>query len=170
MDHLLAQEIIACLPSERNLYYYYRDRYSLGLLRHISRYGDKGLSLAALKNSHYAPLLQKPRIKNILAKIGKHQPTEDYWSGYDYDEQQEMFVLTLDTWGEDRRKHWRGQQTSRPGCNLVLQMNFSGKHDAEYAKLHARYAPFSNSGHPISDKRHTLAWPELIWTWTVIVL
>lgn len=161
MDRQLVEEIIACLSGQRNLYYYYRDRYSLGLLRHMSRYASKGLNVAALKNSDYAPLLQKPRIKTILATLGKNQPTEEYWSGYDYDQKQEMFVLTLGLWGGEKRKEWSWKQTSRFGYNLVLQMNFSSEHDAQYAKLQTEENPFAMYCHPTSKKRNTMAWARI---------
>ena len=57
MDRQTADEVVACLVGERTLYHYYRDRYSIGLLRHLSR--RQPLSIAALKQSPYAPLLQK---------------------------------------------------------------------------------------------------------------
>lgn len=161
MDRQFAEEIIACLPGERTLYYYYKDRYSIALLYHLSRSHHKGLSVAALKTSEYAPLLQKPRVKTILSGLGHHLPDKDYWLGHDYDQQQEIFTLTLGLWGDRKHSNWHWQQTSRPGCNLVLQMNFSGKHDREYAKLKAEGDPFTYRGHPVSDKRHTLAWARI---------
>ncbi len=161
MDRHFAEEIIACLPSERTLYYYYKDRYSIALLHHLSSSYQKGLSVAALKASDYAPLLQKPRIKNILSGLGHQLPDPSYWTRHDYDQAQETFILTLGLWGDRKQSNWRWQQTSRPGCNLVLQMNFSRKHDHEYAKLKADNEPFTYRGHPVSDKRHTLAWARI---------
>lgn len=151
---------MACLSDGRHLYHYYRDRYSIGLLRDLSRYDKEGLSIAALKRSNYAQLLQKPRVKAAMATLG-NRPTGDDWFYHDYDEQQEVFVLTLGVWGGEKGNSRRWEQTSRPGCNLVLQMNFAGEHDALYAKLKAEYAPFGCFNHPISEKRHTLAWARL---------
>ena len=37
MDYESAQEVIACLGDERKIFHYYRDRYSLGLLRQLAR-------------------------------------------------------------------------------------------------------------------------------------
>ena len=162
MDRQLAEEIIACLQGERTVYHYYRDRYSIGLLSLLSRVNEaETASLHTLKNSPYAALLQKPRIKTALANLGKQTPSAAYWQAHDYDAQQEAFVLSLGTWGEERRGEWRYQQTSRPGCNLVLQMNFSGIHDREYAKLNARGEPFAYAGHPVAAHRHTLAWARI---------
>lgn len=36
MDHQTASEVMACLPHDRTLFHYYRDRYSIGLLRHLA--------------------------------------------------------------------------------------------------------------------------------------
>lgn len=47
MDRQTADEVVACLVGERTLYHYYRDRYGIGLLRHLSR--QRPLSVAALK-------------------------------------------------------------------------------------------------------------------------
>lgn len=56
MDHHSIEEIIACLRGERTVYPYYRDRYSIGLLRQLSRHGRRAepLSVASLKKSPYA--------------------------------------------------------------------------------------------------------------------
>lgn len=166
MDHQLAQEVIACLPDERNVFYYYRDRYSIGLLRYLSRNAKQGLSIAELKKSNYAALLRKPRVRTVMANFGKIPLTEEDWFYHDYDEQQEVFVLTLGLWGDEEgssRNSRRWQQTSRSGCNLVLQMNFSGEHDAQYAKLGLENgdSPFAWYAHPISKQRHTLAWARI---------
>lgn len=159
MDRQTADEVVACLVGERTLYPYYRDRYSLGLLRHLSRQGP--LSVAALKDSPYAALLHKPRVKNVLAELGGRRIEECLLAGHDYDEAQETFLLTLDTWGSQRRSERRWRQTSRPGYNLVLQLNFCARHDARYARLGCTDSRFNYYGHPVSSRRNTLAWARL---------
>lgn len=160
MDRQTADEVVACLVGERTLFHYYRDRYSLGLLRHLSRQGP--LSVAALKQSPYAPLLHKPRIKHVLAELGGKQVDEFQLARHDYDADQDAFVLTLDTWGSERRSERRRKQTSRLGYNLVLQLNFSRQHDQRYARLGCcRESYFNYHGHPVSCQRNTLAWARL---------
>ncbi|MGE5491494.1 MAG: hypothetical protein ACM31P_09450 [Actinomycetota bacterium] len=62
MDHHAIEEIIACLRGERTVYPYYRDRYSIGLLRQLSRHGRRAepLSVASLKKFLFAPTSEVP--------------------------------------------------------------------------------------------------------------
>lgn len=159
MDRQTADEVVACLVGERTLFHYYRDRYSIGLLRHLSR--QQALSVAALKQTPYAQLLQKPRVKSVLADMGGRQLDEFHLAGHDYDANQEAFVLTLDTWGSDRRRDRRWKQTSRRGYNLVLQLNFCRRHDQAYQRLGCSGSYFNYCGHPVSRQRNTLAWARL---------
>lgn len=167
MDRQTADEIIACLQGERTLYPYYRDRYGIGLLRNLCRHavGNRPLSVAALKKSPYAPLLQKPRVKNTLAGLGHDALHEPYLALHDHDPAQENFVLTLGTWGDDRRCERRYRQTSRPGHNLVLQLNFSGAHDQGYRQLGCENSAFNYFAHPVSPTRNTLAWARIDIDW-----
>lgn len=163
MDRQTADEVVACLVGERTLYHYYRDRYSIGLLRHLSR--QRPLSVAALKQSPYAPLLQKPRVKNALADMGSKQIDDFQLARHDYDADQNAFVLTLDTWGSERNSERRWKQTSRPGYNLVLQLNFCRRHDQAYQRLGCADSRFNYHGHPVSGRRNTLAWARLDLDW-----
>ena len=163
MDRQTADEVVACLAGERSLFHYYRDRYSIGLLRHLSR--KQPLSVAALKQSHYAPLLQKPRVKNVLTDIGGKYLDEFQLARHDFDADQNTFILTVDTWGSDRTRERRWKQTSRPGYNLVLQLNFCRRHDLAYQRLRCTDARFNYHGHPVSTQRNTLAWSRLDLDW-----
>lgn len=167
MDRHAIEEIAACLCGERTVYPYYRDRYSIGLLRHLSRHRRcrEPLSLASLKKSQYAPLLQKPRVKAALAKLG-HGPIDDlFLAAHDHDPEQQYFVLTLASWGSERRQGRRQRQTSRPGLNLVLQLNFNSDHDRRYGSLGCRNSLFNYYGHPVSHSRNTLAWSRIDLDW-----
>ena len=163
MDRQTADEVVACLSGERTLYHYYRDRYSLGLLRHLSR--QRPISVATLKQSPYAPLLQKPRIKNILADLGGKHLDEFHLARHDYDADQNAFVLTLGTWGSERHSEQRWKQTSRPGYNLVLQLNFCRHHDKVYQRLGCPESRFNYQKHPVSTRRNTLAWARIDLDW-----
>ncbi|MCL2887239.1 MAG: hypothetical protein FWF20_10780, partial [Betaproteobacteria bacterium] len=165
MNRQLADEIIACLQGERTVYPYYRDRYGIGLLRHYCRrQPGRRAPVAALRRSAYAGLLEKPRLKNILAGCG---PALDdaVLAASDYDAAQAAFILTLATWGDERRADWRHQQTSRPGVNLVLQLNFNHEHAQRYRRLGANDDLFQFYGHPVARQRHTLAWARIDLDW-----
>jgi len=116
------QEILACLTGERLLFRYFKDRYCLDLLKMAlaTRWpGRKGAPVKELKSSPFEILLQKPIVKNALALAG------DGVLGNEHLDMQwplalETYVLTLDSWGTGDAS-W--EQTSRPGSNLVLQLN-----------------------------------------------
>jgi len=163
MDRHTIEEVISCFDGERAVYPYYRDRYSIGLLRQLSRCHRRSepLRVSALKKSPYAPLLQKPRVKTALARLGQQQFDDLFLAAHDHDPNQEHFVLTLGTWGSERRSERRYQQTSRPGFNLVLQLNFCREHDAYFGKLGGEPSLFNYCGHPVSQVRNTLAWARI---------
>jgi len=167
MDQDTANEVLACLCGERTLYTYYRDRYGIGLLSQLCRDGgDARLGVGALKKSPLAPLLQKPRVKAALAALGGDRLDAGVLAACDHDPAQEDFVLTLATWGSARRRERRWRQTSRPGYNLVLQLNFNGLHDRRCGRLGCAEAPFNYRAHPVSQRRNTLAWARIDLDWT----
>ncbi|MEM9257678.1 MAG: hypothetical protein AAGA91_19740 [Pseudomonadota bacterium] len=158
MDLELAKEIIACLPQERTLYHYHKGRYAVDLLRRYLADRD-GLPIARLKASPYGRLLEKPLIKSIISQWGqgvaKYRDLDSLWDG-----QYETYVLTLGTWGGKKYSRW--DQLSRPGGNLVLQMNFSNRHNLALQRCgfeDPNY--FNNWGHPVSPRRCTLAWARI---------
>jgi hypothetical protein len=156
-------EIIECLPKGRTLYHYFKDRYALQLL---SWFVGEGRTVREVKTSPFARLLQRPTARDCIARLGGGRLTrldlEGVWPA-----RPEAFVLTLGTWGRRRvpRRWGRGYyQTSRPGVNLVLQMNFCNRHEQEYAKLAVEEGrrPFECFSHPIHQNgRRTLAWARL---------
>ncbi|GAB1267765.1 hypothetical protein NBRC116493_10180 [Aurantivibrio infirmus] len=158
MDILLAKEVIDCLPKNRTLYHYYKDAYAVSLLRrYLFRHGDQ--TLAHIRQSKYAKLLAKPIFAELLASLGKgllsHRHLDAMWES-----ECESYVLTLGTWGDNRSYEW--EQVSRPGSNLVLQLNFSNKHDEAYrTKALGDFDEFQYRGHPVSSKRCTMAWARI---------
>ena len=75
----------------------------------------------------------------------------------------EHYVLTVGLWGwKSGDRDW--YQTTRSGVNIVLQLNFSRKHDRLYRKLidpHDR-KPYTLLYHPVCKRgRNTLAWARL---------
>lgn len=162
MEYELVNEIMECLPKERTFFHYYKDRYAPMLLNHFI--GDD-MDIKEIKNSAMAGLLQKPVMRDFLAKVGTgkltRQNLNDFWLDETY-----SFVLTLGYWG-GKKPDW--YQLSRKGYNLVLQLNFTSLHDNQYAKLmkpEIRQA-LNYHGHPVLFKkqngyrRETLAWARI---------
>jgi len=154
------QEIIECLPKGRTKFYYFRDRYCLDLL---SWFLGEGKTVAEVKRSRYARLLRKPSLRKLCARLPDGKLTRDRllsaWPPRPY-----AFLLTLGRWGETA-SNWRTWwQMSRPGANLVLQMNFSEMHNQRYRKLiqPREGHPFECSVHPVhTDGRLSLGWARL---------
>jgi hypothetical protein len=165
MDREYANEILACLPQERTCYHYFKDRYALQLLGYAA--GDS-ITIDALRRSRYGRLLNKPLVRQLLAECGDGHIDSKRINAR-WQDPLLPFLLTVGTWGHMRR--WQGKQTSRPGYNLVLRLNFSHDHDRRFHKLFAPYHwddTLNNYwGHPVMQNgerpyyRQTLAWARL---------
>lgn len=165
MEREYANEILACLPQERTCYHYFKDRYALQLLGYAA---GNGTSIETLRRSPYGKLLDKPAVRQLLAGCGDgrvdRQRIDAQWQ-----DPLLPFLLTVGLWGNSQ--WFRYNQTSRPGFNLVLRLNFSHDHDRRFQKLFAPYFWDDSlnwySGHPVmkSDERRyyrqTLAWARL---------
>ncbi len=157
------EEIIACLSDERLLFHYFKDRYCLDLLKialEADSRGKDGLNIKELKASPFTNLLQKPLIKNAMALAGNGRLTAEHLA-LQWPQSLETYVLTLGSWGTGD-KSW--EQTSRPGSNLVLQLNFSRQHDREYLSSIQpnKERPFDYGGHPVhKGGRNTMAWVRI---------
>lgn len=155
MKKILLDEVLACFANERQVITYFKDQYAVDALK---RFVGTGKTVAEVKQSGFAGLLNKPWIKTQLANAGNAQLSAellDYWWRDDVF----YFDLTLDQWGGECR-HW--QQTTRAGYNLVLQLNFPKSHDHDYAQLPKNYGLQDAYGHPVhSGERHTLAWARI---------
>ncbi len=166
MDIKIAKEVIECLPQDKTAFNYYKDRYAAFILSQVLLQArDKSCRVSDLKQSNYSGLLNKPMIKEIVARSGngilRQEELDLLWP-----ESSEPFILTLDTWGHGQRS-W--DQVSRSGHNLVLQLNFSNKHDSLFRKLvnpddeHC----FRYYDHPVMRQgerdlfRETLAWARI---------
>lgn len=158
MDLQQWEEIIACLPTDRTLFTYFKDQYAVYLLEQQLR--DGRCSIKKLRASPLRKLLEKPLIKQVLRDCGDGELKEQQlWMLGVPDASQ--YVLTLGKWGEHFSYRWG--QTSRPGVNLVLQLNLPNQIDSVFQALMgcpiSDITPFS---HPYSDKRPaTLAWARL---------
>lgn len=159
MNQHEAEELLSLLPAGRTLFTYGKDWYAISLLELGLRHGapDK------LRDSPLGRLLEKPRVKAWIGKLGKK-----HFTGEDlallWPEETETYRLTADLfdgWTQTTRK-------GRDGWNLVLQMNLNGN-DARWMerKFPERDDdPFEWYCHPIHRGRHrTLAWARIDLDW-----
>ena len=154
------EEILECLPGDRTKFYYFKDRYALMLLSFITQ---EPRSIHAIKKSRYKRLLDKPIVKDILKKNGQGVFTSLAFDSF-WPDNFQCYLLTLDTWGNRDRWYRFCNQTSRPGWNLVLQLNFSSQHNRAYTRLLKPQVkqPFQCFSHPVAENDvHTLAWARL---------
>ncbi|MCG7968684.1 MAG: hypothetical protein JAY63_19020 [Candidatus Thiodiazotropha taylori] len=156
------KELLACLPKERTLYPYCQDYYAVQLLQIAA---EKHLSIQAIKGSSFSRLLNKPSITSLLSSCGNGSISSELLSSY-WQEPGTTFLLTTGIWGS---KSDRYAQTSRPGINLVLRLNFNHQHDQMFRQsIHpVEDGVFNNWGHPVLQRgdrsyyRETLAWSRL---------
>lgn len=150
------KEIIECLPKGKTRFYYFKDRYALLLL---SLAMGSETSKQEIRQSGFSRLLDKEIVKQALSNCGGRRIPVDAFDAL-WPDTYECYFLSLGLWGS-RFSVWN--QTSRKGYNLVLQLNFSSKHDAPYSKLIDPNAerPFEYFGHPVAESSHTLAWARM---------
>lgn len=157
------QQTISSTPKPYN---YYRDKYALQLLKYHVK---NQVKINELKSSRYQGLLGK-QVVNDMIKACSHGVlySEALQSHYqnNWEEEGKGFNYTVSKWGEyvsHRNDSWN--QTSRPGYNLVLQLNFDDWHNCKYHQLvKNEYGgdPFIFCSHPVAEQRHfTMAWARL---------
>lgn len=154
------QTIMECLPKGKTPFYYFRDRFAPMLLSYGVR---DGATVGEVKKSRYGRLLSNPLVRGMIERAGDGRLTSELLQSV-WPREYECYLLTLGVWGRGSRWFDPWYQTSRPGFNLVLQLNFSGKHDRPYQEMvrPVERHPFENEDHPIAQKgRHTLAWSRL---------
>lgn len=162
MDQNTLQELLAGLYKERTLYRYCRDYYAVQLLRIAIK---RHVSIQSLRRSNYAKLLSKSTITPLLHSCGNGRLTSDQLVSY-WQEPGTTYLVTVGVWGGGSYPY---AQTSRPGINLVLRLNFNHQHDQLLRKFIRpnRDGVFNYRGHPILERgdrsyyRETLAWVRL---------
>lgn len=159
MDEELLREVQTCLRGERTIFQYYPDQYAIYLLSRSTLRNGK-IAIRDLKKSQFSSLLDRPAVKSFLQHCGNgelsRKALQQYWPYA-----AEPYVLTLGEWGGN--DGWEWNQISRPGKNLVLQLNVSKKWaNMFHAALREPANDFFDCGHPLSDTRpFTLAWARL---------
>lgn len=144
----------------RVLFRYYRDRYAAMLLEDLLQ---PRLPIRILREGRFARLLDRPAIKALVASKGggwlHHDDLLMLWPT-----EVETYVVTFAAWGSESKADRSWNQTSRPRRQLVLQLNFSQPHDAQYRRLvfNAAENPFVYRRHPVNQEgRNTLAWARV---------
>ncbi len=161
MTPLEIEFIEKTIGSEHKQFYYYRDKYALQLLKYHVK---DSMKISELKSSRYQGLVNKQVVQEVLKSCGDSMlHAERIFDSAESDGKD--FNYTLSNWGEytpHRNDGWF--QTSRPGRNLVLQLNFDSWHNYKYHELikYDHVDPFVFSCHPVSVKRQfTMAWTRL---------
>ncbi|UZR95674.1 hypothetical protein [Chondrinema litorale] len=159
--------IESCLDFGQKYFGYFKDRYALMLLStRLRAMETENVKIADLKKSDIGFLLDKAPVKNIISRLPSKSVNAETFSNI-WPEEFLHFSLELGRWGEFVSKHRKDSwyQTSRPGYNLVLRLNFSWQHDMPYFNLLQPFdcdGPFASTSHPVAlNKRNTLAWARL---------
>jgi len=158
VDQRLAESVLASLP-RRAVFPYFKDRYALQLLAYAAA---EGQSLSDLRRGRFGPLLRKPEVRRL---VGATRGVGVSWTLLDthFPRHTQQYRITFGSWGSDEGSAWN--QTTRPGHNLVVQLNFPAAHDRAYRKYIRPpddYDPFANEFHPIDKTgHHTLAWARI---------
>lgn len=155
------REVIACLPEERTLFSYFRNRYAFLLLARALR---ETPGLSSLRRSPFSQLLEKPAVKEALAVVDARQLDASWAENCWPTEGVLDFVLTVSHWGCPKDRWY--SQTSRRGYNLVLQLNLHAGAAARFAELVSDPEDYNFYGHPVLRRREgvfrlTLAWARL---------
>ncbi len=166
MDSTTAKEIIACLPQERTLFHYFKDRYAFYLLGRQCQKLERPL-VSELKIGPTARFMQKPAVRNYLANNGERllnaTAIQNFWPLLS-DLAVETYRLSLGLWGNPSKSSYRSQQTTRKGVNLVLHLNFNSGHDTEFENWTgiSKAQSFNYWQHPVSRRcKNTLAWARM---------
>ena len=161
MDREAIEFVIDALPRGRTIFYDFEDRFAVLILAHRLREGP--LTIAELKDSHRAPLLDKPVVKERIALLGGGVITAadllDCWP-FSVD----AYRLTLATWPDLTVKPNRSEhQVTRRGYSLVLQLNMPVSHRRSLEKKVGAWCDYtSERAHPVSTTGElTLAWARI---------
>jgi len=140
---------------------YEKDCYALSLLAHVI---GGGRPIAMLRRGPFGRLLEKAIVRRALARASGGVLKPEHL-GHALPGERECFPITLSSWGGRKaRDRSRYYQTSRPGQNLVVQLNFPERHDRAYRALVKPKGchPFAPIYHPVRmEEPFTLAWARL---------
>lgn len=125
MDKNEISEILNVLEGYREKFPYVKDGFAL--TRILDEIGDVK-ALNEIKNGPNGRLLNLPLVRDFIARAGDGKLTPEFFL-YNSPNPTDLYVVTLGKWGNERKYWGRGwEQMARPGFNLVVQLNLSGKH------------------------------------------
>ena len=162
MDKNAIEFVLNTLPSGRTVFYDFPGRYALVLLERLI--GESTVEIRKIKDSRFAPLLEKPCVKRAVSRLGSGTiAAEDLLHGWPSDA--EPYRLTVATWPDlDTTPTRRFDQITRWGWSLVLQVNASATHRrklAEFIEDWESEYEFLDS-HPIATGGElTIAWARI---------
>jgi len=150
-----------CIDTQQKYFKYEKGLYVQNLLRIALKNGN--LTKNELLGSSFGFLINKPEVKTMTKNTGS---TLFDLNNLDFNTQNEKyFGVSLGRWGEDlKHRNNSHYQTSCPGENLVLQLNFDLEHDLLYHdafNVKEDGDNFTYSCHPIAKKANTMAWSRI---------
>jgi hypothetical protein len=162
MDRSSLDFLLEVLEGQRRVFYYAKDEYARYLLERQTL--PSAQKIKTIANGRWGRLLERPLLKSARGQWGDGL--------LDFDRLQLLrsvdplsFRLSFGQWGSERYRSHNWDQTSRPGYNLVLQLNFASDHNRAYQQLiDGRHRhPFKYWAHPsrAADKDFTLAWARI---------
>ncbi|MGH1434461.1 MAG: hypothetical protein ACRBG0_08385 [Lewinella sp.] len=162
MDRSSLDFLLEVLEGQRRVFYYAKDEYARYLLERQTL--PAAQKIKTIANSRWGRLLDRPLLQQARGNWGDGM--------LDFNRLQLIraadplsFRLSFGQWGQERHFSRNWAQTSRPGYNLVLQLNFASDHNREYQQLvnGTHRHPFKYWGHPsrAAGKEFTLAWARI---------
>ncbi|MBY0423699.1 MAG: hypothetical protein K2Q06_15450 [Parvularculaceae bacterium] len=162
MDKTLAHRLLSLIGNERRLAHYWPGREAALLLRLAY---PQGARIADIKRSRFAPLLQRPAVKAVMASAGDGVLSGEMLDVWPHYAPWYCHALGFKLWGATKKGAARHKQVSRPGYSLALLLNFSGAHEELYRAIFGRNAEdyFTFYGHPHADghARKTCSWVRI---------
>lgn len=151
MDRAAADALLASLGGDRSVFRYFEGRYALQLLAYA----------LCDARERFRPLLQKPSIRRLIGERGGRGVDWALLDAY-FPPGSQRYVLTFARWGDESDDAWF--QTTRPGFNLVVQLNFPPTHERAYRRYVAPRSgdPFVWHGHPVrTGDLLTMSWSRI---------
>lgn len=165
MKYSHCQRLADQLSRRFKSFHYSRGQYALMLLANAL---EQPITLRDLKPTVFGRLIEKPCVQEVLRAAGSLDITS---RDLQYTQRQlpdrQAYRISFSQWGDPDSDVWMPDydQTSRPGMNLVLQLNFPRTHQRDFANLlsPASFAAFNYSGHPVSKSpgESRLAWSRI---------
>lgn len=161
MLHETWELIVQSLGNDRRLFHYFPGYETVYLLERLTRPGPR--SLVELRRGPYGGWLDRPVLRPVLRLCGDGQLSAERLLAA-YPREYLTYRISWSVWSQPRRHKRRWAQLSRPGYNLVLQLNFDAEHNRAFRSLHdsSFYCPFRCYWHPArADDEYTLAWARI---------